>query len=117
MKPSGDSLDGYAFPIELADQRPLRIGDPPLGAFGSRDRRGNPDRADPVPAAQRGNGRSGPVVGKEARGQGRTLPLTALSAGPTDAVAISRGKRLPGPPHTAYADPQAGGNGHGLTAV
>ena len=117
MKPSGNSLDGYAFPIELADQRPLRIGDPPLGAFGSRDRRGNPDRADPVPAAQGGNGRSGPIVGKEARGQGRTLPLTALSAGPTDAVAISRGKRLPGPAHTAYADPQAGGNGHGLTAV
>ena len=117
MKPSGNSLDGYAFPIELANQRSLRIGDPPLGAFGSRDRCGNPNRAHPVPAAQCRNGRPGPIIGKKLRGQGRTFPLTALSADPTDAVAISRGKRLPGPAHTAYADPQAGGNGHGLTAV
>ena len=117
MKPSGDSLDGYAFPIELPDQRPLRISDPPLGAFGSRDRCGNPDRADPVPAAQRGDRRSRPIVGKQPRGQGRTFPLTALSASRAYAVAIRGGKRLPGRAHTAYADPQAGGNDRRRTTV
>ena len=117
MKPSGDSLDGYAFPIELADQRALRIGDPPLGTFGSWDRCGNPDRADPVAAAQGGNGRASPIIGKKLGGKVRTLPFTALSAGPADTVAINRGKGLPGPAHTADADPQAGGNDRRLTAV
>ena len=117
MKPSGDSLHGYAFPIGLADQRPLRIGDPPLGAFGGRDRFGNPEIADPVPAPQCSNGGPGPVVGKKLRGHGRTFPLTALSADRAYAVLISRGKRLPGRAHTTYADPQAGGNRRRLTAV
>ena len=117
MKPTGNSLDGYAFPIELPDQRPLRIGDPPLGAFGSRNSCGNTVRADPVAAAQCSNGRPSPIIRKKLRGKGRTFPLTALSAGPTDPIAINRRKGLPGPAHTAYADPQAGGNGHGLTAV
>ena len=117
MKPSGDSLHGYAFPIELADQRPLRIGDPPLGTFRSRDRFSNPEIADPVPAAQCSNGRPGPVVRKQPRGHGRTFPLTALSAGRTYTGPIRRGKRFPDHAHTAYADPQGGGNGRRLTAV
>ena len=117
MKPCGNSLDGYAFPIELADQRPLHIGERPLRALSRRDRFGNPGIADPVPTPQRRYRRSGPVVGKKLGGEGRTFPLTTLSAGRAYAVPISTGKRLPGHAHTADADPQAGRNGRRLTPV